>query len=302
MTRPPNPPSPPRPRTLRRPGVAAWGSTRQNRPRDSEFPDTLPMSVDEFLGPREAPPDLPPPTAAWSGPEAAPDPTPARQPAVTTLRPAPPSRAPLPEPDLGGHTLAGQATRAVPAEAAVAPAEPPDLTDLAPEPGAEPRRARNPAGRSRMLGAVTVLALGAALLAWQFGRPDDAGVRRPLAGRPAAAVAGPPPTRSQTAHLPCKFIGLWSFEANGVARRVVLQDNGRYLLNPDAVLTGRELTGRWAVQGPQFVWHHDQHKPDEADVNVIAEEGPEHFVLTEMNGSQTRFDLVAGLSSERCTP
>lgn len=118
---------------------------------------------------------------------------------------------------------------------------------------------------------------------------------------PALSASTPPLSRSLEPHRPCKFVGMWIYRGDdGANRTLILQDDGSYLLNPDAVLTGREFTGRWHVQGTQFVWRHDQAASSEPDINTISEEGSDHFVLIELNGLHTRFERVGLLPRNSC--
>jgi hypothetical protein len=110
------------------------------------------------------------------------------------------------------------------------------------------------------------------------------------------------PTPDGTSVIPCRFVGVWSsIRPQGVIR-ITLSDDGRFT-------TGRQhngsdnriYTGYWSVQGNKMVWRQNQGITG-LDVNPIVDEAEGKFVLVEMNGTRTRFELVERVASKTCSP
>lgn len=106
---------------------------------------------------------------------------------------------------------------------------------------------------------------------------------------------------SGESHIPCRMVGVWSSRQDSIMYRIELKDDGSYVIEPNQKGSGdpRGYTGRWAVQGQNMVWRHDQYVGD-LDVNPILPESDTRFTLIEGNGRRTNYELIRAVSSERC--
>ncbi len=102
--------------------------------------------------------------------------------------------------------------------------------------------------------------------------------------------------------VPCRYVGIWSLYAKGMAHRITLKADGQFIYEetylPHSVST--PVTGRWEVQGENMVWHYGR-PGEEPDVNRILEQGEHSFTLLEMNGVRTRFELIEPIASDTCS-
>ena len=126
------------------------------------------------------------------------------------------------------------------------------------------------------------------------------------ATRKAQACAEDPDCRPNRATakgaLPCTLIGLWSSQQGKAMRRIEFKDDGSYLMAPShtpGLDPAAGYRGRWWVEGQTLVWQHMG--VAELDVNPMQPDGADRFTLVEANGSQTRFERIRAVPSQRCT-
>lgn len=107
--------------------------------------------------------------------------------------------------------------------------------------------------------------------------------------------------KQATATLPCRYIGIWSSSKRGIANRVTLQADGKYLFEEGGISGGgrRPIVGHWEIQGDSMVWHHVGME-DHPDVNKILKQTETSFTLVEENGSHTEFELIKAIQTDSC--
>lgn len=102
--------------------------------------------------------------------------------------------------------------------------------------------------------------------------------------------------------LPCRYVGVWSSRQGQRMHRITLKDDGSYSMDPNEYFGGNGYTGFWAVQNNHMIWRHKTGDTGEPDINPILPESDTRFVLVEMNGTRTQYELIHAVKSKRCTP
>ena len=116
-----------------------------------------------------------------------------------------------------------------------------------------------------------------------------------------ARIRGAADSRSQP-RIPCRYVGQWSSVRPGKVYRITLHDDGRYMMAPNAGGGDRGFSGKWAVEGTNMVWRHDQFPGAGRDINAIVQESDSRFTLIERDGTQTKFELIEAAKSAKCVP
>lgn len=107
-------------------------------------------------------------------------------------------------------------------------------------------------------------------------------------------------TSESDTEIPCRYVGVWSLRARGLAHRITLQADGQYFYEETNLAhpASAPVTGTWGVQGENMIWHNK--KDDSPDINRILEKGEKSFVLLERTGDHTKFELIEPIKSDSC--
>lgn len=101
---------------------------------------------------------------------------------------------------------------------------------------------------------------------------------------------------------PCRYVGTWNMNALGRMHRFAIHADGRFdykeITKNNSVLSSS--SGFWEVQGENFVWYYGK-RGIEPDVNPILEFNEHGFMLQEMNGVHSQFELIEKPSPDTCT-
>jgi hypothetical protein len=164
--------------------------------------------------------------------------------------------------------------------------------------------------KSRGLFVLLILLLLPAL--WLYNRPrppkcpgDPDRCPAAVAGvvQPIATLVRPGVPNSDKTRLPCNMIGVWMSTKYRVPTKVTLMDDGSYIAQA-ANRPGAPLTrGLWAVQGNTMIWLHatsGYQSGNRPDINPIVLPSDGKFVLEEMDGSFTPFELIEAVKSTHC--
>lgn len=114
-----------------------------------------------------------------------------------------------------------------------------------------------------------------------------------LQGGAAAAPARP---------ARCRYAGMWTATRGSASYEVMLNVDGSFSAEPgQGVPAGQPaITGAWAVAGTAMAWAYDSGAVWPPDINPIFAEGENAFTLREVNGTTTRYVLVARTRAEIC--
>jgi hypothetical protein len=101
---------------------------------------------------------------------------------------------------------------------------------------------------------------------------------------------------------PCRYVGTWNMNARGGMHRFAIHADGRFdykeITKNNSVLSSS--SGFWEVQGENFVWYYGK-RGVEPDVNPILEFNEHGFILQEMNGVHSQFELIEKASPDTCS-
>jgi hypothetical protein len=84
--------------------------------------------------------------------------------------------------------------------------------------------------------------------------------------------------------------------------RIEFKDDGSYVMDPSntpGLDPKAGYRGRWWVEGQTPVWQTSG--VTELVINPMKPDGADRFTLVEANGSQTRFERIRAVPSQRCT-
>ncbi|MCX9155646.1 hypothetical protein OPU71_05850 [Niveibacterium sp. 24ML] len=101
---------------------------------------------------------------------------------------------------------------------------------------------------------------------------------------------------------PCEYVGIWAATRGDQHYRMVLDEDGSFrgqaYADSRAVYGG--MTGNWGVAAGKLVWMYDKGLTWPPDANPIVPQGQGSFLLREVDGSTTRYDLLDRSVFERC--
>lgn len=100
----------------------------------------------------------------------------------------------------------------------------------------------------------------------------------------------------------CRFVGLWSYNREGLVYEVSLFDNGKYQSAPVVQPDGKSVVykGDWVLVDDVMIWHHHIDNQIMIEKNPLSLEPDGSFVLTEESGFKSHFVLVKKIESNRC--
>jgi hypothetical protein len=108
---------------------------------------------------------------------------------------------------------------------------------------------------------------------------------------------------AEKTRIPCRYVGTWSTMKRGLVYSIVLDESGYYnmTLNRKRGPGSPIDRGYWAVQGKSMLWRTARNILAEIDINPIIAESETGFELLEMDGSRTRFKLIARGTPQKCS-
>jgi hypothetical protein len=101
---------------------------------------------------------------------------------------------------------------------------------------------------------------------------------------------------------PCEYVGIWAATRGEQHYRMVLDDDGSFRgeAYSDTKIVSSGMRGSWGVAGQRMVWMYDKGLTWPPDINPIIPQGKGSFLLREVDGSTTRYDLLDRSVFERC--
>lgn len=102
--------------------------------------------------------------------------------------------------------------------------------------------------------------------------------------------------------VPCQYVGVWHSRRPGMLYKVTLTDDSRFVAEQvqSNVNAPKTINGIWGVVDDKMVWLYDSDLVWPVDINRIQPDGRNHFVLNEVNGEHTDYQLVDAIKSNSC--
>ena len=111
-----------------------------------------------------------------------------------------------------------------------------------------------------------------------------------------------PASSNDTRPARCRYLGKWAATRGNMVYHVTLEVDGQFVAEPaqNARADAQTITGAWSVAGKSIAWVYDSGAVWPPDVNPVSNETSDEFTLTEVNGSTTRYTLIAAFTPAIC--